>query len=219
MVRPRVLETAEGIQEGFTVEVYDRMQRRLRDRGWMETDRIIRSGVDAGAVLEVGPGPGYLGLEWLKKTSATTLSGLEISENMIEVAEKNASEYGLTDRVSYVLGDAGEMPFGDSAFDAVFSNGSLHEWDQPQKIFDEIGRVLKPGGRYFVSDLRRDMNPLVKTLMKLSTKPKEIRPGLVTSINAAYTRDELLDLLSVTSLWGYEVNSTVMGLEITGEKP
>jgi len=219
MVRPRVPETAEGIQEGFTVEVYDQMQRRLRDRGWIETDRIIKSGIDTGAVLEVGPGPGYLGLEWLKKTSGTTLCGLEISENMIQVAEKNAAQYGLKDRVSYILGNAGEMPFGDSTFDAVFSASSLHEWDQPQKIFAEIDRVLKSGGRYFISDFRRDMNPLVKALVKLSTKPGEIRPGLVSSIHAAYTKDELLRLLSVISLKGYEVNRTVMDLEIIGRKP
>lgn len=55
--------------------------------------------------------------------------------------------------------------------------------------------------------------------MQLSTKPKEIRPGLVTSINAAYTHDELLNLLSVSSLRGCDVNRTVMGLEITGRKP
>ena len=40
-----------------------------------------------------------------------------------------------------------ETPFEDGRFDAVFSNGALHEWDQPEKVFDEVHRVLKPGGR------------------------------------------------------------------------
>jgi len=77
---------------------------------------------------------------------------------------------------------------------------------------------LKPGGRYFVSDLRRDMSPLVVGLMKWMAQPKAIRPGLVSSINAAYTREELLSILQESGLRGYTVKQNVMGLIITGEK-
>jgi hypothetical protein len=43
MVRPRVIETDQGIQGDFNVQIYDGMMRRLRDKGWMETDPIITS--------------------------------------------------------------------------------------------------------------------------------------------------------------------------------
>ncbi len=66
MTRPRVTETDQGIQGEFTVTLYDQMQRRLRDKGWIETKDIIKSGITKGIALEIGPGPGYLGLEWLK---------------------------------------------------------------------------------------------------------------------------------------------------------
>jgi ubiquinone/menaquinone biosynthesis C-methylase UbiE len=219
MVKPRVQETGEGIQDEFTVEIYDQLQRRLRDKGWMDTDSILKAGVDTGHALEVGPGPGYLGLEWLKKTKGTTLKGLEISRNMITLATKNAEDYGLQERISFTLGDAQDMPFEDATFDAVFSNGSLHEWSQPMRIFNEMYRVLKPGGRYFVSDLRRDINPFIKWLMKAVTKPKEIRPGLISSINAAYTKDEIKKLLADTDVEGYRVENMVAGLIISGRKP
>ena len=68
MVKPRVVETNQGITGDFNVQMYDQMQRHLRDKGFMETHDIIKSGIDSGTVLELGPGPGYLGLEWLKKT-------------------------------------------------------------------------------------------------------------------------------------------------------
>jgi len=68
MTKPRVKETDEGIQGAFTVEIYDRFQRGMRDRGWIETHALIKSGIQQGHALEVGPGPGYLGLEWLKNT-------------------------------------------------------------------------------------------------------------------------------------------------------
>ncbi len=218
MVKPRVIETDEGIQGEFIVEVYDKMMRNLRDKGWIETKLILKTGINHGLCLEVGPGPGYLGLEWLSKTKGTTLKALEISPDMIKMAEKNAGEYGLLDRVKYVKGDAQKMPFDDETFDGAFTNGSLHEWSRPDRIFDEIHRCLKPGGKYLVSDMRRDMNPVVKWFMKLMTKPKEIRPGLVSSINASYTVQEITSILSKTNLKSAIVKKTTMGFIITGER-
>ena len=62
MVRSRVVETSEGIQGEFNTQTYDRMMRRMRDKGWLETNLILRAGITKGFALEVGPGPGYLGL-------------------------------------------------------------------------------------------------------------------------------------------------------------
>src|SRR5271157_4676980 len=101
MTKPRVKETDQGIQGEFTVEIYNRFQRTMRDRGWIETNAIIKSGIQTGHVLEIGPGPGYIGLEWLKSTNATHLTGLDISPDMIAIAERNANEYSLSDRVEY----------------------------------------------------------------------------------------------------------------------
>ena len=219
MVRPRISETDNGITGEFNTQAYDQMMRRLRDRGWMETYLIIKGGISSGLALEVGPGPGYLGLEWLKNTQGTNLKGLDISEDMIALAQRNATEYGLTDRVNYVKGDAQKMPFDNEHFDAVFSNGSLHEWAHPVEILNEIGRVLKPGGRYLISDLRRDMNPLMKWFLWIMTQPKEMRSGLVSSINASYRLPEVEDLLSKTALQGWHARKNSLGIVISGQKP
>jgi len=103
-LKGRVYETDHGIQGVFTVEIYDQMQKRFRDRGWLETKDILTSGIRNGLVLEIGPGPGYLGLEWLNQTEGTVLKGLEISPDMIALAERNARDYGLSDRVEYKRG-------------------------------------------------------------------------------------------------------------------
>lgn len=217
-IKPRVIETDEGIQGDFNVTTYDKMQRYLRDRGWIETNSIIAFGIDSGLALEIGPGPGYLGLEWLKKTTNTNLKCVEISRDMIKIAEKNAKEYNFIDRVEYKEGKAEVIPFNDNIFDAVFSNGSLHEWPDPMKAFNEIYRVLKRGGKFFISDMRRDMNPLMVWFLKINSRPKEIRPGLISSIHAAYTKEEIVVILNKTPLKNAIVSKSMIGIEIQGIK-
>ena len=218
MPKARIVETDSGIEGEATVAIYDTMQRKLRDRGWIETNDIIRSGITEGLTLEIGPGPGYLGLEWLKNTEGTKLKGLDISADMIAVAERNAKEYGLTSRVEYVRSNGNKMPFADSMFDAVFTNGSLHEWADPKNTMNEIWRVLKPGGRIFISDLRRDMFVVMRWFLYIASKPKEIRPGLISSINAAYTPDELKELIKDSKLANCAVRGNMIGLIVTGKK-
>ena len=58
----------------------------------------------------------------------------------------------------------------------------------------------------------------VKWFMWIVTKPKEIRRGLITSINAAYTVSELRQLISETKLTTYEVKKNPMGIKVTGTK-
>ena len=218
MTKSRVTETDYGIQGEFNVTVYDQMQRRLRDKGWIETKALLKHGITQGISLEIGPGPGYLGLEWLKHTQGTTLKGLDISTDMIAIAERNAVEYGLSQRVEYVHSSGSRMLFDDNAFDAVFTNGSLHEWAEPRSTFNEIWRILKPGGKVLISDLRRDMCTLVRWFLWINTTPHEIRPGLISSINAAYIPSELRELIKGTQMGNCRVSSNLLGVMLVGVK-
>ena len=218
MTKPRVSETNEGIQDALDVAVFDRFAKGMRDKGWNNVDTIIAAGVRAGDVLEIGPGPGYVGLEWLKACPEGRLTALEISPEMIAMATKNAAGYGFSSRVQYAEGNALEMPFADDSFDAVFSNGSLHEWEDPARVFGQIARVLKPGGRFCVADMRRDVNPLLARMICASTKPKEIRPGFWTSLRAAYTKPELEAILADIKLIDVAVRNEFFGLSVSGGK-
>ncbi len=105
-------------------------QKNMRDRGLLCTDQIIKSGISCGHALEIGPGPGFLGLEWLKNTENTYLTGLEISSSMINHSENNRSIYNLDSKAEYLCGNAVNMPFDDESFDFVlhqdlFMNGKI----------------------------------------------------------------------------------------------
>jgi len=117
-----------------------------------------------------------------------------------------------------VLSSGSKMPFADGAFDAVFTNGSMHEWAEPRQTFDEIWRTLRKRGRYFISDLRRDMFPLAHWFLRISTRPKERRVGLESSIGASYTLAELRELTDGTRIEGCKIEKMAFGAIISGEK-
>jgi len=177
----------------------------------------LKAGIRYGLALEIGPG--YLKFEWLKRTTGTHLQGLDISPDKIKIAERNAKEFGLEDRDSCVESDARKMPFEDNTFDAAFTNGSLHQGPEPRKIFNAIYRVLKPKGKYCISDLCRDMNPVAKWFMKLMIKPKEIRLGLVSSINASYAVDEIQEILKETKSREYETKKNICSAVLDIKRP
>jgi ubiquinone/menaquinone biosynthesis C-methylase UbiE len=222
MTEARSPQTDLEERQSFFARVYDDMTCGMLNGGWLRAqylEPVIRSGIASGLVLEVGSGPGYLGLEWLKSTEGTTLRCLDIDENMIATARKHAKKYGLSHRVEYIKGDASRMPFDDEYFDAVFSNCSLHEWANPEPILNEINRVLKPGGRYCIVDLRRDIKPRVKRFLWAQTQPEEMRPTCLAAIEASYTAGEMRTMLGRTRLLNWDIAENFWGLVISGRKP
>ena len=98
-------------------------------------------------VLDVGCGTGAV-IELLReKHPEAHYVGLDLTPDMIAVARaKNL------DGAEFVVGDAEDLPFADESFDAVLSSNSFHHYPNPEKFFEGVHRVLRPGGRLILRD-------------------------------------------------------------------
>jgi SAM-dependent methyltransferase len=110
---------------------------------------IITSG---NRVLDIGAGSGLPAIELAQARSDWRITGIDVSENMLELARRNAAQSGLADRIEFRQATADALPFDEGCFSLVVSNASLHLWKDPLKVFKEIARVTAPGGYCLIWD-------------------------------------------------------------------
>lgn len=116
------------------------------------------------SVLDLGSGAGNDVFVAARMTGPTgKIVGIDFTPAMVEKARANKAKLGL-DYVSFVQGDIEDMPLEDNSFDLVISNCVLNLVPDKKKAFAEIKRVLKPGGRFSISDivLKGELTPALR---------------------------------------------------------
>ncbi len=151
-------------------------------------------------VLDVGCGTGLLAIAVAKRlnksgrvTGIDTWDPQRLSHNSMEAARENAKREGIGDKVRYENWNPEKLPYPDGHFDAIVSSLVLHtlpeEADRTQAL-REIARVLKPGGRVRIHDVRHT-GEIARTLgecglQDVSTTRTTLLPlGLAGSIVSA----------------------------------
>lgn len=127
---------------------------------------VEMAGIKPGdKVLDVGCGSGNLTLTAEKYAGESgSVYGVDASPEMIDVARKKARRRGS--RTVFELGLIEKLSYPDATFDAVISRLAVHHLpdDLKRRGFEEIYRVLKPGGRFFLADFVPPANPILAHL-------------------------------------------------------
>jgi len=168
-------------------------------------------------VLEIGPGPGWAGINLLLKRGDLHLDGLEASSDMIRVATDNAKKAGLIDRIKYINGIAEEMKdITDNQYDLIISRDSMHHWIDPEKVFIQIKRALRENGKIYIHDHRRDINLFGRLIVNIigTLVAGKMAKYWKSSIAAAYTKYEIEMILEKINCKDWTVETELMDLVI-----
>jgi SAM-dependent methyltransferase len=133
--------------------VYDALIATVLEGFYARVASEVTAAYRSGKLLEVGSGPGRLAVRLARMDPGMRLTGVDISDAMVERAARRAAEAGLSERVRFEVGDVAALPLSDGEFDGVVSTLSLHHWSEPTSGLAEIHRVLKPGGEARIYDL------------------------------------------------------------------
>jgi len=175
----------------------------------------------SGQAVDLGCGPGRLVIELARRSPGLHVTGIDLSDEMLDQGQDNARRAGVADRVSFRRGDAQQIPFPDASLHLVVSTLSLHHWSDPVAVLDEIARVLRPGGSFLVFDLRRDMAAPFWLLLWFVTHvvvPAALRRvnEPLSSRNAAYTSQKAARFAEQSRLSGWRVTRGPVWLTIEG---
>jgi len=157
------------------------------DRRWRR--RALRELVGT-RVLDEACGTGDFSIEiarHLAKNGADwSVTGVDISEGMLEVMRRKLSDAGL-DRVSAETGDCCALDFPDCSFDSVTVAFGVRNYEDREKALREVVRVLRPGGRFVMLELGIPRNPLVNRAYKFYfTRIMPLVGGRMSGNKAAY---------------------------------
>jgi ubiquinone/menaquinone biosynthesis C-methylase UbiE len=168
-------------------------------------------------VLEVAPGPGYFSIE-LAKRGRRSLTGLDISKTFVEIARRNAEKEGV--QVDFQHGNASRMPFQDGSFDLIVCRAAFKNFSAPVAALREMRRVLRPGGKAIIIDLRKD-TPLAAIddyVAKMHTNA--VNAAIIRwtfrlmLLKRAYTERDFQSFISESGFEKYDIREAPLGFEI-----
>jgi len=150
--------------------------------------------VPGETVVDLGAGGGFDCFLASKQVGQTgQVIGVDMTQEMVTKARENARKRGA-DNVEFKLAEIEDLPFKDNSADAIISNCVINLSPDKDKVFSEVYRVLKKGGRMHVSD--------IVLLEELSEEQKNDKDLLVGCVAGALLKEDYIEKIKKA---GFEV--------------
>lgn len=175
-------------------------------------------------ILDVATGTADMALLTWRLLKPQHITGIDISEGMLELGRKKIEKEGLTEKIALVKGDAETINFPSSTFDAVMVAFGVRNFENLQKGLAEMLRVLKPGGQLVVLEFSKPRTRVLRGVYNLYMRVvapqvarwlrqnKEAYRYLNESANAFPDRRQFTDILNEAGYTDTRYESLTLGI-------
>jgi demethylmenaquinone methyltransferase/2-methoxy-6-polyprenyl-1,4-benzoquinol methylase len=192
---------------------YDVMNRFLSartDMGWRKKAIRLLKKDNPQYILDVATGTADMALLAYKMLKPVRISGIDISEGMLELGRRKIDKEGLADKIELYTGDSETINYSENTFDAVMVAFGVRNFENLENGLSEMLRVLKPGARLIVLEFSKPRRKAVKSFYNLYMgivapqvarwfkQNKEAYLYLCESANAFPDRHLFIDILKKT---------------------
>ncbi len=188
---------AEGSKKEQVAQMFDNISERYDflnhmlsmsiDKGWRKKVVKMVASAHPETILDVATGTADLAIA-LTKARPQKITGIDISQGMLDVGQKKIEAKNLTSIISLQRADSEELPFVDNSFDAVTVAFGVRNFENLKTGLGEIYRVLKPVGQLVVLEFSQPKRFPFKQVYRFYFK--NILPGLgrlISRDSSAYT--------------------------------
>ena len=213
------------IEDRELAEYYSLMAKRyMRIPCQRVLKRVLARGIQNGKALDVGTGPGTFPIYMSKALPEIRFKGIDLSPVMIELANKNAIDDGVKDRIEFEVGSAYSLPCDNHSIDLLLCINTLHHLDRPIDFFNEVARALKEGGGFVIVDFHRDTSPIIVRMFDLFWraffgKHPEAKNGFLESIRSSYTLEECRSFLQQSRLKNWKLYTRTVEMWVESVRP
>ena len=121
------------------------------------------------AILDVATGTGDFAIQLHNSLHPSHITGIDLSQGMLDEARRKVKGKGLDGAISFEQGDCMALPMQDCTFDAVTVAFGVRNFEHLQQGYEEMARVLKPGGMLCVLELSTPRNRVIRWFYDLYT--------------------------------------------------
>jgi demethylmenaquinone methyltransferase/2-methoxy-6-polyprenyl-1,4-benzoquinol methylase len=151
---------------------YDFMNRAMTlgiDRWWRRVAVRLVKKSHPKRILDVATGTGDFAISLYNGVKPETVVGIDLSQGMLDVAREKVRRKGLDSVITLQQGDCLALPFDDKSFDAVTVAFGVRNFEHLMQGYQQMHRVLKPGGVLCVVELSTPRNRVMRWFYDLYT--------------------------------------------------
>lgn len=189
---------------------YDFLNRFLSagiDKGWRRKAIKELKNIQPKTILDVATGTADVAIIAYKILKPDKITGIDISEGMLNLGRKKIEKLKLEDKIELVQGDSETINFNSASFDAITVAFGVRNFEHLEKGLTEMLRVLKPGGKISILECTIPRNFLLKHFMmfymrtitpgfgKLFANNKQAYKYLNNSVQAFPNREDFISIM------------------------